>query len=229
MDLNSRGREPDGAEAGNGWQPQFAGAPQRSGNAALMLRILDEIGYGMAVLSAGGHLQHANQLALESLRGGGALMLREGRLQAKGADQQAALARAVSAAVCGRRQLLLLDDAGGECPVALIPLPEAGAVADGPPICLMVMGKRRSCEVLTLTLFAQACNLTPAEVGVLRGLCGGDTPKGIAHELGVAVSTVRTQIGSVLSKTQTHSIRELARRIAALPPITLALKSGALN
>lgn len=195
----------------------------------MMLRILDEIDYGLMLLTAGGRLRHANQLALESLRGAGALMLRDGQVQAKHPDQQAELALAIAAALAGRRRLLMLASACRECPVALIPLPGAGLPGDGPPTCLVLMGKQQSCELLSLTFFAQAYALTPAEVGVLRGLCHGHPPKDIARDLGVAVSTIRTQIGSVRSKTQSSSIRELLRRIAALPPITLALKSSLLN
>jgi DNA-binding CsgD family transcriptional regulator len=202
-------------------------AQQHTAPPALMLRILDEIDYGLVLLGAGGQVRHANQLALESLRGGGVLMLSDGRLQARGAHRQAALAAAIAAAVGGRRRLLLLTEASAaadECPVALIPLP-----AEAAPMCLLVMGKRQPCELLSLTFFAQAHGLTRAEVGVLRALCSGDAPKTVARELGVALSTVRTQIGSLRMKTNTHSIAELVRRIAALPPITLALKCMALN
>ena len=195
----------------------------------MMLRILDEIDYGLMLLTAGGRLRHANQLALECLRGAGALMLRDGKVQAKYPDQQAELALAIAAALAGRRRLLMLAGVCRECPVALIPLPGSGSPGDGPPTCLVLMGKQQSCELLSLTFFAQAYALTPAEVGVLRGLCHGHPPKDIARDLGVAVSTIRTQIGSVRSKTQSSSIRELLRRIAALPPITLALKSSLLN
>lgn len=198
----------------------------------MMLSILDEIDYGLLLLTAGGRLRHANQLALECLRGAGALMLRDGKVQAKHPDQQAELALAIAAALAGRRRLLMLAGEcreGRECPVALIPLPGAGLPEDGPPTCLVLMGKQQSCELLSLTFFAQAYALTPAEVGVLRGLCHGHPPKDIARDLGVAVSTIRTQIGSVRSKTQSSSIRDLLRRIAALPPITLALKSSLLN
>lgn len=203
--------------------------PRHMASPETMLRILDEIDYGLALLSAGGHLRHANQLAFELLRGAGALLLRAGRVQTRDAAQQTELALAVAAAIDGRRRLLTLATADGECPVALIPLADAGLPSDGPPMCLMLMGKRQACEWLSLTFFSQAHGLTPAEASVLRALCGGQPPKNIARDLGVAVSTVRTQIGSVRSKTQTHSIRELVQRIAALPPITLALKSVALN
>ena len=54
--------------------------PRHMASPETMLRILDEIDYGLALLSAGGHLRHANQLAFELLRGAGALLLRSGRV-----------------------------------------------------------------------------------------------------------------------------------------------------
>jgi hypothetical protein len=43
----------------------------------------------------------------------------------------------------------------------------------------------------------------------------------------VAVSTVRTQIGSIRAKTGAGSIRELVRQVAVLPPLVGALRGAA--
>ena len=51
-------------------------------------------------------------------------------------------------------------------------------------------------------------------------------PNEIASRAGVAVSTVRTQIGSIRSKTGATSIRELVRQVAVLPPLVGALRGA---
>ena len=60
---------------------------------------------------------------------------------------------------------------------------------------------------------------------MLQALCDGLRPKDAARQFGVAVSTIRTQISSIRTKTQTASIRDLVFRVTTLPPITLAMKT----
>jgi DNA-binding CsgD family transcriptional regulator len=64
---------------------------------------------------------------------------------------------------------------------------------------------------------------------VLEHLCGGVRPTEIAQRQGVAVSTVRTQIGSIRAKTGATSIRELVRQVAVLPPLVGALRHGVMG
>jgi DNA-binding CsgD family transcriptional regulator len=53
-------------------------------------------------------------------------------------------------------------------------------------------------------------------------------PTLIAQTQGVAVSTVRTQIGSIRAKTGAASISALVRQVAVLPPLVGALRGGLL-
>jgi DNA-binding CsgD family transcriptional regulator len=56
-------------------------------------------------------------------------------------------------------------------------------------------------------------------------LCAGLDPQEVASQQGVAISTVRSQISSIRSKTGAPSIRELVRQVAVLPPLVNALRS----
>jgi DNA-binding CsgD family transcriptional regulator len=93
---------------------------------------------------------------------------------------------------------------------------------------LLVLGKRRVCAQLSVQAFARSLNLTPAETRVLELLCAGVRPTLIAQTQGVAVSTVRTQIGSIRAKTGAASISALVRQVAVLPPLVGALRGGLL-
>lgn len=200
----------------------------------LLLRVIDEIDYGLCVLTHNGVIEHANRIALDAMTDGRALVLRGTCIDAREHTDRAALLAAIQGAFAGRRSMLLLGKANEEVSVALTPLGRgqnvngAGAL-EGCARCLLVMGKTQSFEPLSLAFFARAHGLTPAESVVLGKLSCGHSPKDIARTLGVAVATVRTQIGSIRSKTRTESIRDLARRIAALPPVTLLLKPRVLN
>lgn len=194
--------------------------------------MLEEVDYGIALVTCTGVLRYANQLALQSLAEAGALRLAGGMLTATGSADQAQLRCALADAARGLRRMLHLGDGAQSVSISVKPMASGTAAndavqADGaaPAMAMLMFGKRQTCETLTLDIFARTQRLTGAETAVLRGLCSGQRPKQIASGAGVAVSTVRTQINSVRTKTHTNSIRELVDRVAALPPITPAMKS----
>ena len=185
---------------------------------ALMLRLLDEIDYGLMVLAPDGRVRIANRPARLECAGGRALTLTHERLQAAQPADQAALRQALAQAQHGRRSLLRL----GNVHVAVVPL----ADPPGEDHVLLVFGKTRVCEAVSVELFARAHRLTSAESKVLQALCAGAHPAAIAREFGVAISTVRTQLASLRQKTQAASIRDVVKQIAVLPPVVSALRGA---
>jgi DNA-binding CsgD family transcriptional regulator len=179
--------------------------------------------HGMLLLTAQGTLRHANQPARQELARGSSLRLCPGeQVLAAQSDQQSVFNLAFADAQRGKRRLLTLGHNAHALSVALIPM---GADTQGSEaLVLLVLGKRQSCETLTVDFFARAQGLTNAEAKVLQALCDGLRPKEAARQFGVAVSTIRSQISSIRTKTQTASIRDLVGRVMTLPPITLAMK-----
>ena len=112
--------------------------------------------------------------------------------------------------------------------VAVVPLATVAA-DDTPHLTLLVFGKRHMCEALSAHWFARSHGLTPAEIRVLAALCEGRRPSDVATAQGVALSTVRTQIGSIRAKTGAESIRALVRQVAVLPPLVGALRGVAMH
>lgn len=184
---------------------------------------LDEIDYGIVVLGRDGQLLHANRRAqAEFAAGGHALVLADGRLKARRSQDSLALAEALSAAGRGLRRLIEMDRDGERINVAVVPLPEP--TGERPAAALVLMGRRHICENLSVQYFAHANQLTLAETRVLEALCAGETASAMASRQGVALSTVRTHIASIRTKTGTRSLQELVRRVAALPPLVSALR-----
>lgn len=66
------------------------------------------------------------------------------------------------------------------------------------------------------TVVQDAFGLTGAEADILRGITMGQPLRDIAETRGRSVETVRTQLRSILSKTETHSQPELVRIILGL-------------
>jgi DNA-binding CsgD family transcriptional regulator len=185
---------------------------------------LDELDYGIVVLVDAMRVVHVNEAALVELDDCHPLQLQDGELRARMARDVAPLHEAVTAASSrGIRRLLTVGTDAHRDSISVIPLEAADA---GPRAVLVVLGKREVCESLSVQGFARSYGLTGAETRVLMALCDGTPPAQTAQQLGVAVSTVRSQIGSMRQKTGAESIRALVRQIAVLPPVKGALRKN---
>jgi DNA-binding CsgD family transcriptional regulator len=109
--------------------------------------------------------------------------------------------------------------------VAVVPL--VAGVGALPQATLLLLGKKRVCECLSVQCCARSHALTATETRVLEALCQGLEPREVAVQHGVGLATVRTQIGSIRAKTGAQSIRELVRRVAVLPPMVSSLRLAA--
>ncbi|MEO6897122.1 MAG: helix-turn-helix transcriptional regulator [Caldimonas sp.] len=183
---------------------------------------LDELDYGIVLLLDDMHVSHINDAAAVELDDDHPLSIAAGQLCARSARDAALLGEAVTAAAGrGIRRLLTFGEDGRRASVSVVPLDAADA---GPRAVLVVLEKRAVCESLSVHGFARSCGLTGAETRVLVALCSGSPPSQTAEELGVAVSTVRSQIGSIRQKTGAASIRALVRQVAVLPPVMGVLR-----
>jgi DNA-binding CsgD family transcriptional regulator len=204
--------------------PDFGGIGMDS---SVLMRVLDEIDYGVMLVDALGTLRYANQLALREMLAGGPLRLANGRVGAVNPVDQHVLTGAVADALRGLRRLFTAGHNGGSLPVAVVPM--QGDDSFGEPLALLVLGRRSAADSLTVDFYARSNGLTSAESTVLKRICVGLKPKDVAREQGVAISTVRSHICSIRNKTQTGSIRELLNRVAVLPPITPVIKSMSMS
>jgi DNA-binding CsgD family transcriptional regulator len=218
-------RQPLGTPAANAG---YRGPERRSagsqGSRWLSL-MLDEIDYGMVLLSEGSQVLHVNHAARAELDGDHPLQLQGRELRARLPQDVTPLHDALQAAARGLRRLVTLGERDDAFTVAVVPL---GAMATGAPqATLLLLSKRRVCESLSVQWFARTHSLTPTETRVLEALCLGLDPREVAEQHGVGLATVRTQIGSIRAKTGSESIRDLVRRVAVLPPMVSSLRVAA--
>lgn len=192
--------------------------------------MLDEIDYGMLLLADGTTVLHANHTARSELDVMHPLQLIGGELRVARAQDLLPLREALGdARQRGLRRLINLGEGGHRVSVAVVPLAAIAGDDDAARLTLLVLGKRQVCEALSAHWFARSHGLTPAEARVLAALCDGRRPSEVATAQCVALSTVRTQIGSIRAKTGAESIRALVRQVAVLPPLVGALRSTALH
>lgn len=191
--------------------------------------MLDEVDYGMLLLAEDASVLHANHAARSELDALHPLQLLGGELRVARPQDLLPLREALAGArQRGLRRLISLG-AGEHCvSVAVVPLAaQAGASGESAAsLTLLMLGKRQAYKALSAHWFARGHGLTPAEARVLAALCEGRRPSEIAAAQGVALSTVRTQIGSTRAKTGAQSIRALVQQVVVLPPLVGALRNA---
>jgi pimeloyl-ACP methyl ester carboxylesterase/DNA-binding CsgD family transcriptional regulator len=108
-------------------------------------------------------------------------------------------------------------------PVILRVTPVEGGT--GRPLALVVSTELVWPEGFEATV-QEAFGLTQAEVEIVRGVALGLPLRDIAEGRGRSLETVRTQVRSVLAKTETHSQAELVRVVLGLMDVALAPFGG---
>lgn len=207
-----------GTAAQAGRQPP---APKGPG-AAMLMRMLDEIDYGVLVLDGQGQIQHTNHLARHELASARLVMVRGNALLGSTTEHSALIQQGLDHACRGQRKLVLLEHDNRELSLAFIPLSHP-LEAESPTV-LVLLQRQSTCDNLAVRMFARNKGLSPSEESVMIGLCRGLGVPEIAKEHGVAESTVRSQVKSLREKTGCSSIRRLMQRVTSLPPVVPALR-----
>lgn len=192
------------------------------GDARLLQTVLDIVDYGMVLMQTDGRVAFANKAARADLDASHPLALAGGCLLVRHARDLQPLRDALSSALHKglQRLLTLRDERGGTVSVAIVPIGEAAGA-------ILMMGKRKVCDELSAEAFGRQYKLTSAEARVLKHLCVGKRPAEIARHHGVALSTVRTQIGCMREKTGAASIGALVSELARLPPLLSLFREAA--
>lgn len=187
-----------------------------------MLRVLDEIDYGILVIDAHGEILQTNHLARHELLNGHLIASISNTLTGRNAALSEQIQQGVDHACRGQRKLMFLKLGDHELPVAFIPL--SHPLETGSPSVLVLLSRQSACDNLAVRMYARSQRLSPSEEGVMIALCRGLEVADIAKENGVAQSTVRSQVKSLREKTGCGSIRRLIQRVNSLPPVVPALR-----
>jgi DNA-binding CsgD family transcriptional regulator len=180
-------------------------------------RVLEEIDYGLVLVSPTGTLQHANLIARHELSRGRFLRVEQSKVVGNSEAHTEVIVRGVRGATQGRRQMLTLRNGEDSLSVACVPLFQPYE-RDTPSVLLM-LARQVGTQNLAIAFFSRTHGLTPTEESVLKALCEGLAVHEIANANGVSVNTVRTQVRSLRDKTGIHSMRLLVQKVGALPPV----------
>src|SRR3990167_1636530 len=189
---------------------------------SLLLRVLDEVDYGLLVIDGSGSIRHANHLARHEMASGRAIMTHGNVLLGRTTEFTAQIQQAIEQALRGQRRLVSLNLGGRDFSMAFVPL--SHPLETDAPCVLVSLSRQGACENLAVRMYARSQNLSPSEESVLLGLCRGLSIPDIARQHGVAQSTVRSQIKALREKTGCGSIRELLQLVNSLPAVVPALR-----
>jgi DNA-binding CsgD family transcriptional regulator len=183
--------------------------------------VMDELAHGVLLASVKGQLLHANHAARHELALRQILSVHEGHLHTADAAQSKILVQALAKAETGRRSLIALrSPARKRLSIAVVPL--RSDRAHPAPSVALVFSRATVCDPVMLCFFARTHGLTPSEEQVLAILCQGYSAPEVARQLNVAVSTVRSHVRSMCTKTHSNGVRTLVGQVAVLPPIGAA-------
>jgi DNA-binding CsgD family transcriptional regulator len=204
--------------------PVFIDVPPLNGNesgpdegAALLAVLMDELASGIVIVDAEGRVLQLNEAARRVLDAGTVLQMFQGELRPFVAEDAKALKSAIVSASTGQRSLLRLAGASADFSVAVVPLQKQ--VGSSCERMALILSRASVAESGVFAAFARNHGLTHTEEQVLGFLCRCLSTPQIAVQMKVAVSTVRSHVRSVCSKTASSGVRELVNRVAVLPPI----------
>lgn len=185
---------------------------------------LDTLQRAVVIVDSNLQVQYHNAAAQRLLGEAREVLVRQGRLMLVDSHLQQQLARRVRDACqptspVGSAGLYLFDGDGRpsvELSVAPLKAEAAADVSVAPRPAAMVL-LRRTFQVSEWP--AHACrpfSLSAAEMAVASSLAEGLTPHEMAERSGTKISTVRTQIRSVLAKTGTRRVTEVAALFSSM-------------
>jgi DNA-binding CsgD family transcriptional regulator len=183
-------------------------------------RALDELSLAIIIVDRAMRLAYANAAADELLAAAdGPLDLRGGRLSARVLSEQSELKDLVVRAsdLAGARGQMLLrhDGEGRQVSLCVTPLPAAYALS-GRMNDVMIVARPLEPAAGGLAAARQMFDLTEAEARLALGLASGLSLAEVARQQGIRMSTVRTHLARVFSKTGTRQQSQIAALLRAV-------------
>ena len=199
-------------------------ADMSPGSAAL-LRLFNELAYGLIVVDANRQVIHINRAARGALAREQRLRVRGRALEAWRDRDAKVFARALYAAFSGRRAAMKIGDSKDSAQGTIILVPLAVSVSLGSlnqshvGHIALVFERSACAESLSIAFYAQNHGLTSGEERVLRALNQDQSVGEVASALGTAISTIRTHVNHIREKTGARSLRALVANVRSVPPL----------
>jgi PAS domain-containing protein/DNA-binding CsgD family transcriptional regulator len=181
-------------------------------------RVLEQVAIGVIIADGNGHLIECNAAAERILGLDDGILVRWGQLKTPRVFETSKLAKMIAAAAARQGESdadhMLVARNGGGAPYAVTVAPlSAGLSAYQQPLAMVLItnpDERRPSQKTLVELFG----FSPAESNLAAALMRGHKLDRIARDRGVRITTVRTQLSSMLKKTGTERQADLIRILA---------------
>lgn len=206
--------------------PWATSTPSRQGTSSddpTLLRLFNELAYGLIVIDADRQVTHINRAARAALTREQCLRVAGRALVAWFERDATSFTSAVNKAFKGKRSILKIGATRGS--IMLVPLqgPAANLMQGGSPSSIqhvaLVFERAPCAESLSIAFYAQSHGLTNGEERVLRALSDNQSVDEAASALRSAASTVRTHLNHIREKTGARSLRALVASVKSMPPL----------
>jgi len=206
------------------YRPSFQIADESPGKVTEVLQaVLDVFGNPVFVIGEDRAIRLRNAAAAQWLAQGDAFKIVGGRLSCAVEDQVGRLCEGVLLTCCGARanDAFLMRTRRDVHPiqVMLTRISSWPCAPDEDARSVFVIAGRATPQVPGRSFLQSMFGLTPREIESIESLADGLTVLSAARQRGVAVSTVRSQLSSVLAKTGTQTQAQLMLALHALPSL----------
>lgn len=189
---------------------------------ATLLSAMDELAFGVVLVSRDGRVLAANRRARELSAREGSFHLKDGQIRGSRPAETRALERCLHDAVTADSVT-----AGGTVPIrrpppkrplelVVSPLRLPGREPGLPPVAAAIfVNDPDHLASVPESVLRELYGLTPREATIAALLSQGWTPGEIAEQLGITINTVKARMQEVFAKTGTHRQAELVRVLLA--------------
>ena len=197
---------------------------------AAALRALDQVAAGVIVTDAKGRVVEMNRAAENVLRREDGLLVRQGRLCAQRIFDHEKLARAIAVAANANTAAavarMLAGRRGGRVGYILTVAPLGVELAVYERPLAMILFADPDARTPSERELAEFFGLSRAESRLTAALLAGKKLREVAADSGVQITTVRTQLSSVLRKVGVSRQTELIRVLSNIPVVAASLPEG---
>ena len=201
--------------------------PQVNASSAntVVLRLFDELAYGLIVLDAARRVTHINRAARGALARERCVRVRGRALEAWRERDTKVFNQALETGFSGKRATMKLGEMQGTVQNTIMVVPLPGSISTGAlPLSqvghIALVFERSACaESLSIAFYAQNYGLTCGEERVLRALNEDQSVGEVAGSLGTAISTIRTHVNHIREKTGARSLRALVANVRSVPAL----------
>ena len=181
-------------------------------NSQMSPSVLDRIGVPIFVVGKDAQVRYANAAASAMLSNGGPLRAVENVLGTDyPPDSQRLKSAIANSLAAGESQVVLMKDSGTRHPPIAVIAPLSGGGE-----ALVLLRQSSSSSVALVNALRQLFRLSPAEAAIAIALATGADLQEIAEERSVKLNTLRSQIASIMAKTNTRRQAELVALVARL-------------